>query len=184
MAKARFISRYGAPSVGIRHQITEHYGTGKQKVLQSRIDANFQHHLVTDADFAVALATFQFPGLPEDFDTNSNISPRFRVSLWDSEWARENEGFTDEEIDLIIETLRRDPGYGTDFIELTKAPSKAPFPTYDELQDLEKILEIVRVAGLDPEAVIAYEEENQNRAAVVNALRGVEADDDVIVVSA
>lgn len=183
MAKARFISRYGAPSVGIQSQITENYATGKSKVVQRRIDANFQNILVTDEDFAVALGRFQFPGLPEDFDTNSNISPRYRVSVWDSEWSRANEGYSDEEIDLIIEGLRKDSGNGSDFIELTTKPTEAPWPTYGEA-DLETILAVITATGIDAEKVIAYERENANRQDVLNALLGVEADDDVIVVNA
>ncbi|GIV03974.1 MAG: hypothetical protein KatS3mg015_2804 [Fimbriimonadales bacterium] len=183
MAKARFISRYGAFSVGVQSQITENFATGKQRVIQKRIDANFHNRLVTDEDFAVALGAFQFPGLPEDFDTNSHVSPRYRVSVWDSEWARENEGWTDEEIDLIIETLRRDPGLGTDFIELTPRPTEAPWPTYDE-SDLETIIAVVQATGIDPERVIAYERENANRKEVLDALLGVEADDDLVVVNA
>lgn len=184
MARARFVSRYGNYSVGVRHRIAEHYGTGEEKVLQRRLDADFERNIVTDEDLAVAVSTFHFPGLPEDFDTNTNISPRYRVSVWDSEYAREVQGLSDEDVDLCISSLREDMNNGSEFVEVTVQPMSAPFPTYDDLTNVDEILAVVRIAGLDPEVVAAYEAENQNRESVLNALRGVEADDDVIVVNA
>lgn len=182
MARARFISRYGNYSVGVQSLITENYATGKSKVLERRIDANFQRNLVSDADFAVALQSFVFPGLPEDFDTNTNVSPRYRVSVWDSEWSKANEGWTDEEIELIVEKLRSSPGFGMNHIELD-VTAKAPFPNYDDLSP-DEILQLLKLTGLDVEGVIAYERDHQNRADLLRRLEGVEASDDAVVVSA
>lgn len=184
MARARFVARYGAFSVGIQDEIREFYATGKSKVLQRRIDANFQNRLVTDEDFAVALATFTFPGLPEDFDTNTLVSPRYRVSVWDSEIAKRDEGFTDEEIELIISKLREDPSYGYDFVEVDVPKKKAPFPTYDDLEDIEQIVAIVKGAGLSIDEVVEYEKENRNREDLIKALLGVDVDENAIVVKA
>lgn len=182
-SRARFVSRYGAPSVGIQHSVTEHFGTGESRQLKRRIDANFHNGLVNEEDFALALSVFSFPGLPEDFDTNTNVSPRYRVSVWDSEWAQANEGWTDEEIDLIISKLRTDPGYGRDHVEVTQAPTAAPFPSYDTLS-VDEILQIVLLTSIDPETVIAYERENQNRERLIAKLEGKADDDDTVVVQA
>lgn len=183
MARARFISRYGNFSVGVQSKIAEHFGTGEERVLKRRIDAQFQRNLVSDEDFAVAFQSFHFPGLPFSEETNSNVSPRYRVSVWDSEWAQLNEGWTDEEIDLMIEALRRDPGLGVDFVELAPTKAAEPFPNYDSLS-VEKILEVVEIASIDPETVLAYERENANRKELLDALQGVTAGDDAVVVQA
>lgn len=182
-SKARFVSRYGNFSVGVQSLIKEHFGTGESKVLKPRIDAQFHNHLVTDEDFAVALQSFQFPGLPFDEETNQNVSPRYRVSLWDSEWAQLNEGWTDDQIELIISTLRSDPGFGIDFIELEIQTAKKPFGNYDELS-VDEILQIVKIAGIDPESVAAYERENANRKSLIDRLLGVTVVDDAVVVQA
>lgn len=181
--KARFISRYGNFSVGVQHLVKESYGTGESKVLKPRIDAQFYNNLVTDEDFAVALQSFHFPGLPFDEDTNSNVSPRYRVSVWDSEWAQLNEGWSDEQIDLIIQKLRSDSGFGMDFVEIAPKRLGEPFPNYDDLS-IEDILTIIKVASIDPETVAAYEAENQNRSELLDLLSGVTADDDTVVVQA
>lgn len=182
-SKARFVSRYGNYSVGVQSAVREHFGTGESRLLRRRIDANFQRVLVNDEDLALAIGSFVFTGLPEDVDTNTNISPRFRVSVWDSEWARLNEGWTDEEIDLIIEKLRNDPGFGINHVEVSQAPTKAPFPAYDELS-VDEILQIVKITSIDPDSVIAYEQENKNRESLIKKLSGKVEDDDTVVVQA
>lgn len=181
-AKARFVSRYGNYSVGVQSLVQEHFGTGEARTIKKRIDAQFHNVLVSEDDFAVALASFSFPGLPEDFDTNTNISPRYRVSAWDSEWARLHEGFSDEEIELIVSKLRSDPGYGVDHVEVN-INVKAPFQNYDNLS-VDEILKVVELTGTPVEAVLAYERENANRKSLLEKLEGVEASDDEVVVSA
>lgn len=180
--KARFVSRYGAFSVGIRSAVKEHLGHDGQMVPpQRRLEAQFHRQLVTDDDFAVAVSSFNFPGLPFSEETQSHVSPRYRVSVWDSEWAKANEGYTDSEISLMIEGLRAE--VGTDVVELTVPKAGVPFPTYDECKP-EEILQILKVAGIPAEKAIAYERENLNRADLLRKLEGVEVDDDAVVVQA
>ena len=181
--KARFVARYGNYSVGVQSAVREHFGTGESRVLKQRIDANFINHHVTDDDLAVAVASFSFPGLPEDTDTNEHVSPRWRCSVWDSEYSQQTEGWTDEEIEMIVAKLRSSSGNGVDHIEVTPVAAKTPFPNYDELS-IEEILQLAKIAGFDLKAIAAYERENQNREALLKRLEGVEADDDAVVVNA
>jgi hypothetical protein len=182
-AKARFIARYRNYSVGVQSKVTEHCGTGESRELKPRIDAQFQYALVTDEDLAAAVQSMHYPGLPFDNEKNQNVSPRYRLSVWDSEWARINEGYSDEQIEQIIEKLRQDPSLGVDFIEIAARRAAEPFPNYDTLT-VEAILDIVAVANLDPVLVAAYEEENAGRKELLEALRGVTAGDDAVVVNA
>lgn len=184
MAQARFVARYGAYSVGIRPASEERLGhDGKMVPAKRRLEAEFQNRLVGNDDVALAVSTFQFRGLPEDIDTNEHISPVYRLSVWDSEEARRYEGLSDDEVDLIIETLRNDPGYGLDHVEITAPVAVAPFPTYDELSE-DEILQLAKIAGLSLEAIAEYERQNKNRESLLKRLEGVEVDDDSVVVSA
>ena len=184
MAQARFVARYGNYSVGVRSATQERLGhDGKMIPGLRRLDANFQNRLVNDDDVAMAVATFQFRGLPEDTDTNEHISPVYRLGVWDSEEARAFEGLSDDEVDLIIEALRKDVGYGQDHVEVTAPAAAAPFPNYDVLS-VEEILQLLKLTGIDVQAVIAYERENENRESLLKRLEGVEVDDDSVVVSA
>ena len=183
MARARFVSRYGAYSVGVQSFGSERLGhDGKMVPQQRRIDAEFRNHLVSEDDLAVAIASFVFNGLPHDEDTNQDISPRYRVATWDSEWAKANEGLSQDEVDLIIDKLRADPGYGADHIEVDVA-TKAPFQNYDNLSPAD-VLKVMELTGVSVDAVIAYERENANRADLLKRLEGVEASDDAVVISA
>lgn len=180
--KARFVARYGKYSVGVQSYVGEHLGhQGEMVPVKRRIDANFQRNLVTDDDFAVALQSFSFPGQPFNEETNANVSPRHRVSVWDSEWAQANEGWSEDEIALMIERLRST--VGVNHKELSVPAAGVPFPSYDELS-VDEILQIIKIAGIDPEKVSAYERENQNRESLLKRLDGVEADDDAVVVQA
>jgi hypothetical protein len=184
LAQARFVARYGNYSVGVQSSSEERLGhDGKMVPARRRLDANFQNRLVSDDDVAVAVATFSFRGLPEDTDTNEHISPTYRLSVWDSEEARRYEGLSDDEVDLIIDALRKDVGYGQDHVEMTAPASVVPFPNYDDLS-ADEILQLLKLTGIDVGSVVAYERENQNRESLLRRLEGVEVDDDSVVVSA
>jgi len=177
--KARFISRYGNYSVGVQSYVGEHLGhNGTMVPTKRRIDAQFYRQLVTDDDLAVGIQSFSFPGLPFSEVTNSNVSPRYRLSIWDSEWAQLNEGWTDEEIKLIIAKLRAT--VGNDHVELEIPAAGVPFPKYDELSP-DEILQIIKIAGIDVEVVLAYERENANRESLIRRLEGAKDDDAVVV---
>jgi hypothetical protein len=181
LAKARFVSRYGNYSLGVQDKIVNNFGDGKSQVVKPRIDAQFHGQFVTENDFAVALSSFSFPGLPFDEETNRDVSPRYRISVWDSEWSRENDGLSDEEIDLCISKLRATAG--SDHVEVSQPPAKVPFPAYDDLSP-EEILQIVQLTSIDPESVADYERENQNREDLILRLEGRVKGDDAVVVSA
>lgn len=182
-ARARFVARYGAYSVGVQSFNDERLGhDGKMIPSKRRIDAQFHNHIVSEDDFALALQSFAFPGLPFDQETNQNVSPRYRVAVWDSEWAQQNEGLSDGEIELIVSKLRSDPSYGADHVEVDVA-SAMPFPNYDALSP-DEVLQLLKLTGIDVAGVIAYERENANRQVLLDKLEGVEASDDSVVVSA
>jgi hypothetical protein len=90
-------------------------------------------------------------------------------------------GWTEEEQEAIRERLNRTE----DVIAVERPRLAAPWPAYDKLKVqgkrtaelvAAKIAETVAELELDPGYVIAYEEQNLNRQAVIDALR-VEADE-------
>lgn len=108
-------------------------------------------------------------------DTEQDVSPRSRMSVWDSEWAAKNEGLRPDEIEAVIKALRESSDYGIDFVEIKTAVAAKPWPTYDALEDADEIANTVTFLGLDPESVKAYEIENQNRQSVIDALENTTA---------
>lgn len=148
-----------------------------------RVDANFKWQLVNDQDFLLGATALVHTGLPMTEDTEQDVSPRSRMSVWDSEWAAQNEGLRPDEIEAVILALRNSPEYGKDFVEVMADKTAKPWPTYDELEDAEDIAKLVNFLGLEPANVIKYELENQNRESVLEALQNVniEAGEAVVI---
>ena len=174
---ARFVSRYRNYTVGVQEEVAQHFGTGEKQVIKPFLEAQFQFKWVTDKDYAKALEFFKFPGQPEDYDTGAPIPPRSRVSVWDRDQAIEKFGYSEEEADLIVARLRATAN-ATGHLELLPDPLKAPLPNYDLLSPTD-IANAVNLLGIDPDLVLAYEEENENRPEVRAALNATR--DEVVI---
>lgn len=180
---ARFVSRYGAYSHGVREEIAEHFAKGT-RVIQRGLEAQFGAHGLTDDDVQYALQTLAFHGLPEDRDTGLEVSGRSRLSLFDSEKYAKEKKLTDEEHDLIVDTLRESERNGIDYVEIVPLPATLPWNGYDKLTSAETIVEITIATETPVSSVLAYERENQNRADVIAALEEIgesEAEDAVVI---
>ena len=175
----RFVARFRNYSVGVQSEVLEHYGTGETKVLKKHVEASFRHGLLDDDAYAVALQSFKFGGLPEDFDTNQNVRPRFRCTVWDSEYAKRVDGLTDEEVEMVVEKLRQTAG--PNHVELVKQKTREPFPNYDTFSE-DEVLQLVDALRLDPAVVVEYERENQNRESLIGKLLAEE--EETVVVEA
>ena len=175
---ARFVAKAAAYTHGAVDGHSQHIDfKGDIVPAQKPVIANFQYSLVTQEDFVAATTSrLVFTGLPMYEDTEQDLSPRSRLSVWDSEWAAKHEGWRPDEIEAIIKALRESPENGIDFIEVEEAKAAKPWPTYDEFEDAEEIGVLVNQLGLDPAVVIAYEEQNQNRETVLDELRNAKAE--------
>lgn len=169
----RFVSRYGNYTVGVQSEVSEHFGTGERRIIKPFIEAHFQRKWVNDRDYAIALESFKFNGLPEDVDTRQDLKPRFRVSVWDADEARKHFGFDDDTINMIVEKLRSTEG--PNHREVLSDPLNEPLPNYDTL-DLEQIVTAVKLLNIDPDLIVAYEEENEDREEVKHAVLNIGQD--------
>ena len=172
---ARFVSRYAAYSHGVREEISELTPLGR-RVLQRSLEAQFDPRGLKDEEKQEAARRLSFHGLPESPDTASlefgvDLSPFSRLSLFDSEKAQKHFKWTDEETDLVVETLRDSEMNGIEFVEVTPVRAKAPWASYDKLVDAEQIVELAIATETPIADVIAYERENQNREDLLVALR-------------
>jgi hypothetical protein len=91
--------------------------------------------------------------------------------FFDSESAQEMLGWTDEEresVEMAIEKISQREPYLVAKVELTEAPARKPWPTYDEL-NAESVLSFANALGLLDEA-LAYEQENKARKTLIAQL--------------
>jgi hypothetical protein len=138
--------------------------------VQRGLEAQFDPMGLTEYEKEQALERLSFHGLPMNSDTETEVSPVSRLSVFDSEAAKKEKRWDDEEHDLVVQTLRESDRNGLDFIEVDAKVRPAPWKTYDNLTDPEKIVELATEIGVPITDVLAYERENENREDVVTAL--------------
>jgi hypothetical protein len=182
---ARFVSSHRNYSHGVRGHVPAHLGPdGKMVPEQTELSANFTPDLRNEEDTALALASLQFRGLPI-FEDGRPVAPNFRISVFDSEIARLQNGWTEDDEALVVETLRARGPIGVMYIEVVPAAAPKPWNGYDNAEDAEKIVELAVAIDADLEKVLQYERENKARPEVIAALdAAIDAAGEIIVASA
>lgn len=169
---ARFISRSKNYSHGIQDEVSEPFANGTKRVLTKGLEAKFEPRGVKPHEIEEASRRLHFKGIPEDKDTRRDVSPVPRLSLFDSEVAAKRLRWTEEEHELVVQTLRESDRNGQDFVEVLPVKVPAPWAGYDNLNDADRIAEL----ALETETVaaaLAYERDNQKREDVLEALTGL-----------
>ena len=182
---ARFVSQHREFAHGVRPGKEAHLGPDGVMVPEQReLIANFSPDLRTDADLALALSTFTFRGLPI-YENGKEVSPAMRVSVYDSEVARLQEGLTEGEEELIVAALRSSSHLGTAFVESVPVAALKPWNGYDDVTDADRVVELALAIDADLAQVLQYERENASRPEFVAALKeAIDSADETIVVSA
>lgn len=174
---ARFVA-YGARySHGVQGEIAEPFATGR-RILQRTLEAQFDARGITEYEVEQGAKALQIHGLPEDRIEGGEVSPRSRLSVFDSALAALEQNWSDVEHDLVVEKLRTSDRYGLDFVEIEQPKRPAPWNGYDKLEDAEKIAELTIATESDPKEVIAYERENEAREDVLAELEALLGDTD------
>lgn len=182
---ARFVSSHRNYSHGVRNHVPAHLGPdGKMVPEQTELAADFTPDLRTPEDDAVALSSLKFRGLPI-FENGQPVTPHYRISVFDSEVAKLQNGWTDEDEALVVETLRTKGPIGTFYVEVVPEPAPKPWNGYDELDDADRIVELASAINADLQKVAQYERENKARPEVIAALEdAISAAGESIIVSA
>jgi hypothetical protein len=141
---------------------------GKEQVLEKHLEAVFlpAPQVISEDEIKFALDNLVFNGLPIDKNTNSFASPRIRLSAYDTERAQKENGWTDEEREVVESALRSSEVYGMDFVEIPAARVQKPWATYDETP-VAKIIGLAEAVGISLDEVLAYEKQNQGRDSVM-----------------
>lgn len=151
--------------VVVRSEIAALYDVGGRMVApkQRRVFAKFKRgQAPLWAQELAQTFGWAFRGMPAE-----GVTVGQWVSFYDSFEAQEENGWTDEEREAIEAVLAKNGNVRQ--VEPPKVP--APWPTYDDFNGTAADL-ATRVAelGLDPHAVIAYEQQGQNRTKVLTEL--------------
>ncbi len=169
---ARFVSRFLNYNHGVQAPREMVLADGQRQILKPFITAQFIEapRILTEAEVKVGIEGMVHEGLPLDNNTNQLVSPRHRLSGFDTEQAQKEQGWTDEERELVEKTLRASDRNGIDFIELSPEAVGKPWANYEETP-VAKIAGLVRDLGLTYTEVLAYEKQTLNRDSVILILQ-------------
>lgn len=179
---ARFVSRSAAYRVIARGDDYMVLANGQRQQIVKPLVADFHQDVLTNEEVEYGIRNMEHRGLPEHPGTEEDLSPRPRISGFDTVEAQKTLGWTDEERELVETKLREHHMLGIEFLELIPEPTKIPWPTYDGIGSVDEIVKIAVATGTVEQA-IAYESENQDRVAVKSALEEalVGADSAVVI---
>lgn len=181
---ARFVAKYAKFRHPVRPDVYMNLASGARELIQTPLVAVFDQSIATVEEKEFGLRAFRHTGLPIDKDTETHISPSHRISAFDSELAAFNEGWSDEERELVEKTLRESTANGIDFLEFIPAPPAAPWATYDEVEDPAAIA-LIAQATATVQAALAYERATKKREAVIAALEApVKEEEDTVLIQA
>jgi len=179
----RFISKYAKYMLNVRNPIVEHYATGQSKEIQRALIAKFDIMVPTADERALARQRFSFNGFAQEQDLVTIVEPDARISGYDSVLTQREEGWSDEERELVEQALlaeaRRLP---EDLVVVETEPLSPPWPTYDSYKgNAKQLVRKVEEDGYDFADVLAYEQENLNRPEVVDLLQEVISGEGMLV---
>lgn len=166
-------ARYGVQLFGAREKVvTIEGGYSQYQVLQEAVIAQFDKLGLMDHEADLALRTFDFSGLPE------GVPPLTRVGVFDSEAYVLNRYENEDErrsmqiqIDNRLKELQ--PKFPGQFILVETPLAEKPWGSYDH-DSVEDIIVLQERLEADATDIRRYEEENQNRPEIIEAMRAQE----------
>lgn len=186
---ALFVSKYREYELGIQPtRAVPNQFTGERVVHQKGITAKFKWAGRGLEPWALdqALNRFQFTGL------TYNEDPLRRLSFFDTEAELEAGTFDDaarvasdngrpmtpEDVHTyVVEVMRSKQNDA--YFEAERPQLSAPWPNYDKMTNAKAIANTVDELGLDIGYAISYEQQNENRKAVIDALNALAAQPEV-----
>lgn len=168
-------ARYGIQLFGAREKVvTIEGGYSQYQVLQEPVIAQFDKLGLMNHEADLALKTFDFSGLPE------GIPPLTRVGVFDSEaYCLDHYDDPKERASMQVQMDARlkelQPRYPTQYILVETPLAERPWGSYDH-DSVEDILTLQERLEANPTDIRRYEEENQNREEIVEAMRAQESE--------
>lgn len=196
VAHQRFVSQYRNYTYGVKTGVAEMRDPQSGAITREGIpdlEAKFTHDLVDEDAIRIAkldrseggLARIKpgpdgrmppapFHGMQQD-ESGRDLPIEIRLSVFDSEIAQLQNGWSDEDTQLVIDKLLSSNRRGTDFQLVEKIPAALPWNNYDEMTDPERVLLVAETIGADLNQVFAYESSHQNRKEILEAINEAQA---------
>lgn len=142
-----------------------------------QILCEFQQGGLSPWEVELGLKSFHFAGQPDE-----NVVPKEnRLSVFDTETWQMQFGADDATREFVELRLKQDQMYGQDYIAVDEQRHRIPWPTYDAIEDLPTLVEMLNLLGYnstpeDIEMIRLYEHQNQKRPEFLEWLNDRQAD--------
>lgn len=171
MSPTRFASQYGHLVCQVRPEIAEHYATGVSKVIQSAVFAEFKPGGLQAFERELVLGQWNFHGSYQELDEVTTVQPDYRIGVFDSELEARQKSWDDNVRIQVEEALVKLAEQYPHVMVLPRTMVPPPWPKYDDFKGtVGQLLKRLDEDGHDLRLVLIYEQANQNRDALVNAL--------------
>jgi hypothetical protein len=155
----------------VQGEMRENYANGTSRVTQREISAYFKPDPLRPHEREYALSQFHFLGLYQEMDEATTVPPDYRIGIFDSLVAQEQNGWTDEERQMVEERLISDAEKYENVVVAPRASVPPPWPNYDLYQGtVPQLMKKLVAEGHDVNKTLIYERETQNRDRVVEAI--------------
>jgi len=167
----RFISRHDGFGVLVQGEDRINFANGSSQVTRKEIAAYFKPGMLRPHEREAAIAKFNFNGLYQEMDEATMVPPDYRIGLFDSMLAQEQNGWTDEEREMVEQRLSSDAEKYGNLLVAPRSSVPPPWPNYDVYTGTaQKLMQKLLAEGHDISKTLTYERETQDRPKVVEAL--------------
>lgn len=164
-------ARYSINVFDAREEIvTDPRGYAHSRPIGLQVMANFEQLGLMEHELDLALTSFTFSGLAE------GVSPASRIGVFDTEvyclrFNKDDREALQTQIEERLRVLQEQNPSQFIIVDTPLAPK--PWERYDE-DSVEQILALQQATGARADVVRRYEEENQGRKTIVEAMKLLE----------
>ena len=170
-------ARYSINVFDAKEQIvTDARGYAHAVPVGLQVMANFENTGLLEHEIEAALSSFTFSGLAE------GVNPLSKIGVFDTEvfclqYPESEREEMQAQIDERLRYLQEQNPSQFIIVETPTAPR--PWEKYD-FDGVEQVLAVQQATGTSPTVVRRYEEENQARQEIIDAMTALEASDEEV----
>lgn len=149
-------------------------GYGTYVTEGENILAQFHQSGVMPHEVDIALAKFNFSGLPEGVAPQTRIGVFDTIAFCEERWGHDPKKLEEMQIQVDQRMRAHQKRYSQDFMIVEEPEAAKPWGSYDK-DTVEDILKLQERLEIDPTLVRRYEEEHQKRKEIVEAMTELES---------
>lgn len=103
----RFLSKYAGATLPAIPPVEQPMPNGRLAVVDKGVTCEFKPLHTSEYEFGLALREFRFNGMPMEMDGKTDVSPRYRIGVYDTDKEAREHNWNDETKTLVEQALLR-----------------------------------------------------------------------------